>query len=97
MFGVEPNGQVVGQEVGDQTLTDIAEEIAEIDPPAFPSIDRADLGTGRQVLIVSVLTGQNRPYSYRGQAYRRIGATDRAMSRAEYNRLLLEQVHSEHR
>ena len=97
LFGVEPNGQVVGQEVGDRTLTDIAEEIAEIDPPAFPSIDRVDLGTGRQVLIVSVLTGQNRPYSYRGQAYRRVGATDRAMSRAEYNRLLLEQVHSEHR
>ena len=35
--------------------------------------------------------------SYRGQAYRRVGATDRAMSRAEYNRLLLEQVHSERR
>ena len=35
--------------------------------------------------------------SYRGQAYRRVGATDRAMSRDEYNRLLLEQVHSEHR
>ena len=35
--------------------------------------------------------------SYRGQAYRRVGAADRAMSRDEYNRLLLEQVHSEHR
>ncbi len=46
---------------------------------------------------VSVSTGQSRPYSYRGQAYRRVGNTSQALSRDEYNRMLLERVHGEQR
>src|SRR2546428_1375271 len=69
LFGVEPDGRVVGQQVGDHTIEEVAQEIREIDPPAFPGIDRVDLDSGRAVLVVSVSTGHNRPYNYRGQAY----------------------------
>ncbi|MGI8554177.1 MAG: AlbA family DNA-binding domain-containing protein, partial [Dehalococcoidia bacterium] len=78
LFGVEPDGRVIGQQVGNQTLEDVAQEMQEVDPPAFPSIDRVDLANGRAVLVVTVSTGQNRPYSYRGQAYRRVGNTSPA-------------------
>jgi len=97
LFGVEPSGRVLGQQVSDHTIEEVAEELRAIDPPAFPTIDRVDLGNGREVLVVSVATGQNGPYSYRGQAYRRVGNTSPVLSRDEYNRMLLERLHGEHR
>lgn len=97
LFGVEPDGRVIGQQVGDRTIEEVAQELREIDSPVFPSIERVPLGNGRDVLVVSVSAGQNRPYSYRGQAYRRVGNTSPAMSRDEYNRMLLERLHDEHR
>ncbi len=70
LFGVEPSGRALGQQVSDHTIEEVAQELYAIDPPVFPTIDRVDLGNGREVLVVSVATGQNGPYSYRGQAYR---------------------------
>jgi len=97
LFGVEPDGRVLGQQVSDHTIEEVAQELRAIDPPAFPIIDRVDVGGGREVLVVGVGTGQNGPYSYRGQAYRRVGNTSPAMSRDEYNRMLLERLHGERR
>jgi ATP-dependent DNA helicase RecG len=97
LFGVEPDGRVVGQQVGDRTIEELSHEIQNIDPPSFPTIDRVDLNNGLSVLVVSVASGANKPYSYHGQAYRRVGNTTLAMSRDEYNRVLLERLHGEHR
>jgi ATP-dependent DNA helicase RecG len=97
LFGVEADGQVMGQQVSDHTIEEVAQEIQRIDPPTFPIIDRVALADGREVLVVSVTQGQVRPYSYKGFAYRRVGNTSPAMSRDEYNRMLLERLHGEHR
>ena len=97
LFGVEPNGRVLGQEMSDHTIEEVAQELGEIDPPVFPNIERVDLSAGRAVLVVSVSTGQGQPYSYHGQAYRRVGNTNQAMTRDEYNRMLFERLHSERR
>ena len=96
-FGVAPDGQVAGQQVSDHTIEGIAQEIKELDPPAFPTIDRVDVGGGREVLVVTVTQGSVRPYSYKGQAYRRVGNTSPTMSRDEYNRMPLERLHGESR
>ena len=97
LFGVESDGRVIGQQVSDRTIEEVAQELQEIDPPAFPSIDRVALDNGHEVLVMMVSTGQSRPYSYRGQAYRRVGNTSPVMSRDEYNRVLLERLHGEYR
>lgn len=97
IFGINPKGVVTGQKVADHTLEQVAQEIKEIDPPVFPSIDRVEVSPGLGVVVVTVTTGQNRPYSYRGHAYRRVGNTSPVMSRDEYNRMLLERLHGEHR
>jgi len=46
---------------------------------------------------VTVPSGSGRPYSYQGQAYRRVGATSLRLSRDEYNEMLLERVHADRR
>ena len=97
LFGVRPDRVVAGQIVGADTLEDIAQELQRVDPPAFPSIDAVGIGGGRAVIVVTVPSGSGRPYSYQGQAYRRVGATSLRLSRDEYNEMLLERVHADRR
>ncbi len=97
VIGVEPSGDLVGQQVSDKTIEDVAREIQEIDPPVFPSIERVVCGDGREAIVISVATGTSRPYSVRGTAYKRVGNTTAEMSREEYNRLLVERLHGTQR
>ena len=97
LFGVTPNGAVVGQQVSERTIEELSAELQQIDPPAFPTVERVAVGGGREVIVVSTGQGASRPYGYRGSAYRRVGNTTLAMSADEYNRMLFERMHSEQR
>lgn len=98
MFGVTPEAnQVTGQEIGTRTIEHLAQRLQDVEPPAFPAIERVPLDSGREVLVVTVSAGQNRPYSYKGKAYRRVSNTNEALSQAAYNVLLLERLHAEQR
>lgn len=52
IFGVEPDGRLIGQMVSDRTVEEVAQELGEIDPPVFPSIERVDFAEGRQLLTI---------------------------------------------
>jgi ATP-dependent DNA helicase RecG len=98
VFGVARDGQVLGQQVSDHTVEEVAQEIGRIDPPVFPTIDRLQLGDSEmQALVVRANAGPARPYTYKGQAYRRIGNTTVALSRDEYNRMVVERLHADTR
>ncbi len=97
LFGVAADGELTGQDVGEHTLERLSEEVRRIDPPAFPTIERVPVGEKREILVVTVREGPVRPYTFKGVAYRRLGNTSPAMSRDEYNRMLLERVHGERR
>jgi ATP-dependent DNA helicase RecG len=93
LFGVDPDGAVKGQQVIDKTIDDLANEIARIDPPALPSIDRVPVGKGKEVIVVRVSQGARKPYTFNGRAYRRVGTTNAELSRDDYQHMLLEQIH----
>lgn len=97
LIGITPAGEIRGQQVSDRTIEELSQEIREIDPPVFPSIDRIPLASGHDVIAVSIMQGANRPYVVRGTAYRRVGNTTVAMLRDEYNRMLMDRLHSERR
>ena len=97
LFGVTPEGRAIGQQVSERTIEELSAEIARIEPPAFPAVERVRLADGREVVIVSVSQGAAKPYQYRGTAYRRVGNTTLAMGVDEYNRVLFERMHSERR
>ncbi len=97
LFGVDAQGNVVGQSVGDRTIEDVSAEIQRIDPPAFPEIERVRSSEDREVIAVGVSPGSSPPYQYRSVAYRRVGNTTRSMSADEYNRMLFERMHTERR
>ncbi len=89
------DGDVVGQQVGERTIEELSAELRQIDPPAFPTVERVPVDGGREVIMVGTVRGPTRPYIFRGSAYRRVGNTTLAMSPDEYNRVLFERMHSE--
>ena len=97
LFGVAPEGRVVGQQVSERTMEEVSAEIQRIDPPVFPEIERVGVSENLEVIAVRVNRGDSPPYQYRGTAYRRVGNKTRAMSADEYNRMLFERMHSDRR
>ena len=97
LFGVTRDGAVAGQHVSERTIEELSAEIRQIDPPAFPTIERVRVDGDRDVIVVSTGQGAARPYSYRGRASRRIGNTTLAMSADAYSRMLFERIHGEQR
>lgn len=97
LIGVTNEGAVTGQQVGAHTVEQLTEELRQIDPPVFPTIDRIDVGNGKTVLAIRVGRGPMRPYSHKNTSYRRVGNTTRRMTQEEYSQTLLERMHSEQR
>ena len=97
IVGVTPEGKVAGQQIGNTTIEDLSAELQRIDPPVFPSIERISVATDRETLLIRVSPGEVPPYRYRGEAYRRVGSTDRRMSRDDEHRMFLDRVHTQHR
>lgn len=57
LFGVTPEGHTIVQQVSERTIEELSEEIARIEPPAFPTVERVRVADAREVVIVSVNQG----------------------------------------
>ncbi|MDE2872901.1 MAG: putative DNA binding domain-containing protein, partial [Gemmatimonadota bacterium] len=97
LFGVTPEGAVVGQQVSEDTIEKVSSEIQRIEPRTFPSIERVPVEGGNEVIVVVAPPGPAKPYLYKRVAYRRVGNTTLEMSAEEYNRVLFERMHAERR
>ena len=97
MFGVKPDGVIVGQQVSDRTLEELGAEIGRIRPAAYPEVMRVNVEGERDVVVVRVRAGDGKPYAYRGQGYRRVGNVTLPMSADEHGRAVLERYHKSER
>lgn len=93
IFGVTDEGDVRGQQVTAGTLADVARELGRIDPQALVSPETVELETGYALVLVRVPRGDG-PYTYDGRPYLRVGPTTVLMETAEYQRRLVERMHS---
>ncbi len=93
LFGLENDGSIVGQEIGEQTHDRIRAEIRKIEPPVFPDLETVPLSATRSVLVVRV-SGGTGLYRYDYRPYERFGPTTSVMSETEYHRRLLEHMHA---
>jgi ATP-dependent DNA helicase RecG len=96
LFGVRNDGELIGQEVSEQTLNKLAAELGRIEPPAFPDIETIHLGQGKAVIVLTV-PGAMGPYTFDGRPFLRRGPTTVSMTREEYERRLVERLHATRR
>jgi len=95
-LGVSPKGELLGQEIGQRTVEELTNELARIEPPAFPDIETVTLRQGRSVIVLRI-PGGGGIYGFDGRYYWRVGPTTRLMPRHEHERRLVERLHATRR
>lgn len=87
-FGVRNDGEVLGQQIGDRTLREISQGIANaIKPQVIPTIIM-ELCDDKNVIKVTV-EGDEKPYSAYGKYYMRSADEDREISPQQLRNLML--------
>lgn len=93
-FGVKDNGEVVGQQLGDRTLREISQAIANfIKPQVIPTIEHK-LIDGKDIIKIEVY-GSERPYSAYGRYYMRSADEERELSPSALKELMDRQAASD--
>lgn len=98
IIGVKPEGAIVGQQVSDKTMREIAQAIGGFEPPAHVEIERVGIKTGLEAIVLAVKgSGDSIPFTFQGQAYERVESTTRKLPQKRYEQLLLDRAHSRRR
>jgi ATP-dependent DNA helicase RecG len=91
VIGVAPDGRIIGQDIGQDTMDKVANEVTgNTDPKLYPSVKTFTLDE-RSLIVISVKESDDKPHLAYNMAYKRVGATTVQMQRAEYERLLLQR------
>ncbi len=70
-FGVKDNGDVIGHNIGKDTLSTLADRIKDfIKPSVYPTILLKTIGD--KTIISVTFSGRNKPYAYKGSFYIRV-------------------------
>lgn len=97
LFGVTASGKIIGQDITDNTLQDVAREIKKLEPAADPRQIQVPIKDTKKVLILETDPGPHEPYCYDGRAYKRVGPTTTRMTKPEYEERLLARTHATQR
>ncbi len=97
VFGVGNAGNIVGQQISDHTLREVANAIRKIEPAAWVEQERVDVGKGKEVLVLETTQVAGGPYAFDGRPYKRTGPTTSRMPQDEYHTRLLVRSHELHR
>jgi ATP-dependent DNA helicase RecG len=89
VFGVTASGKIVGQDITDATLQEVAREIKNLEPAATIAQTMASVAGSLRVLVLEAATVAGGPFVFDGRAYKRTGPTTSRMSQAEYQQRLL--------
>lgn len=98
LVGVKSNGQVVGQQVSDQTRQEISTLLVLIEPSPSIVVSYAPVAPDKNVIVfTAVPSAENRPYTFDGKPFVRVQSTTRAMAQARYHELLLLRTQGQSR
>lgn len=72
LIGVAPDGKLVGQDVADIPLRDIAATLGRFEPLARVEMSRVDVGSGRQVVVLEAAPSrQFAPFVFESKPHKR--------------------------
>lgn len=92
IFGARPDGTLVGQQVSDKTLREIAQATAGLEPRVQIDIQRIPISAGLEALVLDAVPQDGAmPYAFLGIAYERVHSITRRMQQKDYETYLLER------
>jgi len=91
IVGVDDSGHVKGIDIGRGTIPRLVGMIRDaIEPQVIPQIEVTEIH-GRKIIVIKVDEGIDKPYLYKGIAFKRVGASNQRISREELERIILEK------
>jgi len=91
LIGTSDKSDVMGVEIGKNTIERLTDTIIDnTDPKIYPEILTLKL-RGKDLILISIGLSQQRPHMAFGKAFKRVGKSTKAMSRTEYEKILLEK------
>ncbi|KUE73727.1 hypothetical protein AUQ37_08090 [Candidatus Methanomethylophilus sp. 1R26] len=88
-FGVNDKGEIIGQDVGRNTLKSISQAINNmVDPPIIAKVEVNSSNDGKKYISVSA-KGTDRPYACRGSIFIRSGEEDRKVPMSELRKMFM--------
>ena len=79
VFGVDDDGNIIGQQVADSTKRQIAECLRQFEPFPLVDVDYIAVGEDKYMIILSVANNREKPYVYKGRPYVRVESTTSRM------------------
>ena len=90
-FGVKNDGTVIGQDVSDATLRQVASWVSDkVEPSVFPTIEWLEDGDGLSYIKVA-FSGADAPYSADGRYFTRVGTSNKALSASELSAMVVKR------
>ena len=90
IIGVSDKGEVLGVDIGKNTIEGLANQIKQnTDPMAYPSIRVEDMDK-KQVVVIEVVEGKQKPVLAFGRAFRRVGKSNQKLGFERIRTLALE-------
>ena len=89
VFGVDDDGNIIGQQVADTTKRQIAECLRQFEPFPLVDVDYIAVDEDKYVIVLSVANNREKPYVYKGRPYVRVESTTSRMPQHQYDNMLL--------
>lgn len=90
-FGVKDNGGVIGQDVTDATIRQVAGWISDkIEPSISPTIEHLASDNGKTYIHVA-FSGMDAPYPADGRYFTRVGTSNKQMAASELATMIVER------
>jgi ATP-dependent DNA helicase RecG len=98
LIGITNKGQVLGQNVTDNTRQELAKELNKIEPSAQAQVNIQYLPVkeDKHVIAIQVTAGNYVPYAYESRAFYRNQSTTSRMSQHHYEQLLIKRGQLNH-
>lgn len=99
VIGVNNKGEIIGQDVSDQTRLEIANMLHKFEPTPAIEVDYIILPQNHKYIIILTANSQvhHLPYTYLARPYQRLESETSVMPQARYQELMLTRMQLNHR
>lgn len=96
IFGVKNNGELIGQNVSDNTKQELANEIRKIEPNVFIDTHYLHLNKEKHLIVLEVPVGKHVPYTYDGRSFERTTSTTSRMTQHRLEQMIIKRNYLNH-
>ena len=91
LIGVDDRGRIKGVTLGKNTLQNFLNKVkSSMEPMLIPQLEQVEV-EGKTVVVVHVAEGVNKPYFFKGVAFKRVGKSNQRLPKDELEAMILEK------